>query len=369
MRNKITLSFLTLASILVMSGCSSSTLSPDMAFKESINKTFDAKGYNYSGEVKLDKFSSNDFNSSEPFNSKKIESLLKGFSLNFNGAVDSANGKEEITYEYKYDKDNVLLAFKFPVLIDYNTQNIYVGKSILNTFLPEAPEYQNKLIKLDLSKNSQLLKDLNMTADKSTNLDRFLSKEWNEKMTKEGMESFNLALKDINASSFSRDDKNQIVLKLNNEESGKFLTTMINRLMGGAMKEVFPPSEAKDLESIAPMIEMMMAMFKTQTQFTTKLNGDGKIGNIYVRFDMSDANNTDFNVGVSSNVEFSNFDKPKFTIDTSMPTVSIDKQFFEKMYPSTKSDYKDDYAFEKPTATTAKPVKKKGSSKRKKSKK
>jgi hypothetical protein len=85
-----------------------------------------------------------------------------------------------------------------------------------------------------------------------------------------------------------------------------------------------------------------------------------------MKFDMSDANSTDFNVGVISNMKFSNFDKPKFTIDTSMPSITMDKQSFEKMYPSTKSNYNDDYLYEEPTA---KPAKKKGSSKRKKSKK
>ncbi|KIM05023.1 MAG: hypothetical protein KN64_05110 [Sulfurovum sp. AS07-7] len=369
MRNKITLSFLTLASILVMSGCSSSTLSPDVAFKESINKTFDAKGYNYSGEVKLDKLMVKADPSSMPLEMKKIESIAKAVTIGFTGAVDSTNAKEEVTYEYKYNKDNVNFSMKIPVLIDYSKQNIYIGNSLLNTFLPENEEYQNKLIKVDLSKDSQLLKDLNMSGDDTGNINKVFSKEWYDKYQKSTKETVNKAFKDINASSFSRDDKNQLVLKLNNEESAKFLTTMVSGIMNGTLKEILPPSEAKELESVTPMIEMMMGMFKNQTQFTTRLDGDGKMSNVDMKFDISDTNSSEFNLGFTSNIAFSNFDKPSFTIDTTTPSKTITLQSLKEIFPSSQNSYKDEYAFEEPTAVTAKPAKKKGSSKRKKSKK
>jgi len=342
MRKKIILSVTTLSAIILMSGCGSATLSPDVAFKQGINKTFESKGYNYTGSFNVDRLSlKEDKSSSMPFNSKKIEALSKGAILNVSGAVDIENAKEESLIEYGYHKDNVDVSIKIPILMDFNAQTLYVGNSILHTFLPETSEYQNKLLKFDLSQKSDLLKDLNMSSDESAMVDKLFSKEWYQKSQKLSKESLNKAFADINATSFSKNDKNQVVLKLNNEESTKVITTIMNTLLSGGIKEMLPPKEAKDMESFTPMLEMMMGMFKTQTQVTTQMDKEGRISNLTTKLNLMDANNTEFDIDLKSNIVFSNFDKPVFLIDTNAPFKLLNKQSFTEIFDSNKASYEE----------------------------
>jgi len=142
-----------------ISGCAKS-LPPQEELNQAVKKSLDATGLNYSSKSRITNLSITklDETDSDAKLSKYLDSslgIIRGISINADGAVDMKAKKSEVLYELRYDKDNVEVSLKLPMMVDYNTQTIYVGTSVLNTILetvfPQAPSAKGKLIRIKLN--------------------------------------------------------------------------------------------------------------------------------------------------------------------------------------------------------------------------
>src|SRR5690242_12160974 len=125
--------------IVCISGCAKS-LPPHEELNLAVKKSFDSSGFNYSSKSRVTNISMPKLDANVATDDKKLKyagaalGIVRGFSVNIDGALDMKNKKSEALYDLHYDKDNVEISIRLPLLIDYNTQTIYVGPSLLNTF-------------------------------------------------------------------------------------------------------------------------------------------------------------------------------------------------------------------------------------------
>lgn len=152
--------------VVCISGCATS-LPPHEELNQAVKKSLDATGFNYSSKSRI-----TDLAMAKPdavttaSNAKGLKYLgagldiVRGFSVNLDGAIDMKAKKSEVLYDLHYNKDNVEVSIKLPLLVDYNAQTLYVGTSFLNTVLdivaPQTPETRGKLIKINIG---ELLKE------------------------------------------------------------------------------------------------------------------------------------------------------------------------------------------------------------------
>jgi hypothetical protein len=167
--------------IICISGCAQS-LPPHEEFNQAIKKSLDTTGFNYSLKNRITKLSIPEKDIPTDSGEKRTKYLetgldiVRGFSLNADGAIDTKAKKSEVLYDLHYDKDNVEVSIKLPMLVDYNTQTIYVGTSLLNTILetvyPQIPATKGKLIRINinefLKENSENLPELANIIDKNS---------------------------------------------------------------------------------------------------------------------------------------------------------------------------------------------------------
>ncbi|KAB0671516.1 hypothetical protein F6V30_02750 [Oryzomonas sagensis] len=145
--------------VICISGCATS-LSPHEELTRAVKKSLDATGFNYSSKSRVSELSLPKQDEETAANAKGVKYLgtgldiVRGFSVNMDGAIDMTAKKSEVLYDLHYNKDNVDVSIKLPLLFDYNAQTIYVGTSLLNTVLdvvaPRAPETRGKLIKINI---------------------------------------------------------------------------------------------------------------------------------------------------------------------------------------------------------------------------
>lgn len=145
-------------------GCAGS-LPPHEGLNQALTKTFDTHGFNYTSKSRVTDLSIPKQDGDAPAE-KNLKYLLaglnivRGFSVNLDGAVDMKTRKSEVLYDLHYNRDNVEISVKVPLLFDYNTQSFYIGTSFLTTVLdlisPQNPDIRGKLIKLNFG---ELLRD------------------------------------------------------------------------------------------------------------------------------------------------------------------------------------------------------------------
>lgn len=148
-----------------ITGCAKS-LPPHEEINLAVKKSLDASGFNYTSKSRITNLSlpKKDQNSApDDKKMKYLESgldIVRGFSVNIDGAIDLKGKKSEVLYDLRYNKDNVDISIKMPLLMDYNSQTIYIGTSFLHTILdiatPQSLETKGKLIRIPLG---ELLKE------------------------------------------------------------------------------------------------------------------------------------------------------------------------------------------------------------------
>jgi hypothetical protein len=180
--------------VMVVCFCGCATiLPPHEELNQAVKKSLDASGFNYSSKSRVTNLSvpKQDANAAPGAGDKGLKYLgtgidiIRGISVNMDGAIDMKAKKSEVLYDLRYNKDNVEVSIKLPLLVDYNTQTIYVGTSLLTTILdavfPQGPETRGKLIKIDLnelvkegaSKSPDLAKWIGVNRFSAKNLDVF----------------------------------------------------------------------------------------------------------------------------------------------------------------------------------------------------
>ena len=162
--------------IICISGCARS-LPPHEELNQAVKKSFDATGLNYSSKNRITNLAVQNKDAQADSGDKHRKYLkagteiLRGFSVNADGAIDKKAKRSEVIYSLHYDKDNVEVSIKFPMLIDYGTQTIYVGTSFLNTIFetvfPQAPATRGKLVRIKID---ELLEENSKSTQKLSNL-------------------------------------------------------------------------------------------------------------------------------------------------------------------------------------------------------
>ncbi|MGD0584811.1 MAG: hypothetical protein ABSA86_03410 [Oryzomonas sp.] len=178
--------------VICVSGCAT-ILPPHEELNQAVKKSLDATGFNYSSKSMVTNLSlpKQDANAAPGAADKGLQYLgtgidiIRGISVNVDGAIDMKAKKSEALYDLKYNRDNVEVSIKLPLLVDYNTQTIYVGTSLLTTILdavsPQGPETRGKLIKIDMndllkegaSKSPDLAKWIGVNRFSAKNMDVF----------------------------------------------------------------------------------------------------------------------------------------------------------------------------------------------------
>jgi len=171
--------------IICISGCAQ-TLPPHEGLNQAFKKSFEATGLNYSSESKITNISISKNSALADSNDKRMKHLgsgidiMRSMSIKTDGAIDMKSNRSEAIYALHYQKDNVDISIKVPLLLDHNNKTLYVGESFINTFLeiayPQLPPVKNGLLKIDLN---ELMKVDNASNDKFLKIfgeDRFSSK-------------------------------------------------------------------------------------------------------------------------------------------------------------------------------------------------
>lgn len=171
-----------------LSGCAQS-LPPHEELNQAIKRSLDVTGFNYSSKSRVTALSKPKQGVTADSGDKRMKYLgtgldiIQGLSVNVDGAVDMKAKKTEVLYDFHYNKDNVEISVKIPLLLDYNTQTIYVGTSIFNTILDAmytlAPETKGKLIRIHINEllqgravsSPELLKLLDVNRFSPKNMD------------------------------------------------------------------------------------------------------------------------------------------------------------------------------------------------------
>ena len=153
--------------VMCLSGCAK-TLPPHDELNQAAKKSLEATGFNYSSKSRFTNLVLQKQEASAGLGDKGIKgakgikgdkslqgdkgdkglkadkglqylgaglNIVRGFSVNIDGAIDLKGKKSEVLYDLHYHKDNVDVSIKLPLYVDSTTQTVYVGTSFLNTML------------------------------------------------------------------------------------------------------------------------------------------------------------------------------------------------------------------------------------------
>jgi hypothetical protein len=328
--------------IITITGCASNG-TPDIELKKAFAKNLTLDGYNYQSEIKLNKLDIKKENVTQK--DDKTIAIMQGFSLGFNGAVDSINAKQEIVIDIRYSQNNVDASIRFPVLVDYKKQHIYVGKSILNTVLLPSNMFE-KTIMLDFSKNSSLSTRLNKSEDGKVLLSymqKYLSEGYFKKQQESYKKAYSDAFDDINSSNFKYTDlsKKQIRLTLDNKDSANVISTLLGAIVNNevdASKDKNTPATLSGSQ-LKSLIMIFLYTIDLQTTIDSNINNSGYIDSNNINFNISDIDKKKFSADIRMNTTYNNFNHPHFSIDTNNVTQNIDIDELVKLF-ETKKDKK-----------------------------
>lgn len=314
--------------VLLLGGCA--TLPPHEALKDALDKTFDATGYNYTSSTRITKivFPKKDDSTSDESNislnslylQKGID-IIRGFSIGLNGAVDYTDSiKSEATYDFHYNRDNVEVSMKFPLLFDYSTKTLYVGKTFLNTIFPMKEADEGKLIRFDL--NDSLISTL-LGEDSIKQFEESNARSLNNAMKEGTIKAFS----DINGSYFhytplTPNEKlsgsvQKIHVSLDRNQSISLILTitdaMIQKMYAESLltKEVYGTYMLmSDPKQLAPLLENV----NLQLDFDFGVNTNGQLVLIQSFINASDKEEK-FALGIENTTFLNNFNTPQFSLD------------------------------------------------------
>lgn len=143
------------------SGCAR-TLPPREELTQAVTRSFAASGFNYTSKSRITDLNVPRKDLPKMPGKKTNLALDKGLevldslSVTLDGAVDTTAKRSQVLYALRYERDNLEVSVKLPILMDYGTQTVYLGTSIYTTVLeslyPDAPSTRGKLIRIDLNK-------------------------------------------------------------------------------------------------------------------------------------------------------------------------------------------------------------------------
>lgn len=308
---------------MLAAGCSH-TLPPHQEVNQALQKTLNTNGYNYTSKSKITLLAVpvKDVKAAE----SKQQYIEKGLDLarsvivSADGAIDMKAKKSEVLYNIQYDRDNVAISIKVPLLLDYTTQTLYVGTTLLNTIFPLPAASKGKLIKVDLN---EVLK---LTEGKSDKLKNFLGQKnfdaVNEGFKQGVLKGFS-SLKETRfiEQPLTSDDKaagiaRHIKVTLNHEESVGLLLVIADALVQRLYQDGILNKEEYDAFvafTDRQKINTYLATFSMTSTLDIGLTSAGYINRIESRFNAVGKDNR-YQVGIENISGFSHYDAPLFSI-------------------------------------------------------
>jgi hypothetical protein len=326
-----------LAGFLIMvigiSGCAQ-TLPPQGELDQALRKSFDATGMNYSSKSRITNLSLPKDALPESAGKAKMSlgaglEIVRGLAINAEGAVDMKGRKSEVLYELRYDRDNVDVSIKVPMYMNYDTQTIYVGPSllttILETFFPQAPSTRGKLIRINLKELLKEGAESNPELSKLLGENRFSAKNvdlWNAAIKSGTLK----ALAKLNSARFSDlpltdDDKKngiarRIHVALGHDDSVAVVLDLIEGISQALFQDgLISEKEYDMLRSLADKqkLEGVVEQFTLALTFDAGVAQTGHLGFIESQLNVSDKDKV-YQLGLSNVITLHNYDAPRFTM-------------------------------------------------------
>ena len=318
-----------------LGGCASGSLSPHEALNQSVTQSFDASGFNYTSQTRITDLAvpapdaAKEGAEKQKLNYLAGLGVIKGLAIRGDGAIDMKVRKSELLYDIRYDKDNVEVSIKLPVMMDYNTQTIYVGTSILTTILetayPQAPSTRGKLIKIDLA---ELLKE---TAKDQQELAKLLGEGILSPKNFDAMNgAFKTALQKsvakLSDAGFSdqpltENDRKagverRVRMQLGQEESITFILDLVDGVVQGLVQSGIINKEVADLVQALTNRQQLAGYTDKFTLAVTVEAGIGRAGyvsSLDSRLQVADREGA-YRLGVENINTFANYGAPRFTM-------------------------------------------------------
>lgn len=349
------LSLLVFISIFILSGCTA--VSPKETLSNALKKNFDANGYNYSSKTRFTNLVfSNENNMSDEQTSTKILSniylakgidVIKGLSIGADGAIDyGENIRSEVTYDFKYDRDNVMISFRFPFLFDYSTKTLYIGTTFLNTIFPMKEENIGKLVRIDF--NDEDLQSL-LSNETIKSFDDQNVRNLNDAFKKGTVQSIN----DLNASLFTfktptdRVSDRTVHVELDHNQSVKFVMTILDALIQQMYTDKIITKDVYGTYMIATdkdRFNQLTEAFTMRLAFDFDIDSNGYIVLVCSQINISDKDKK-FELGMENTTSMFHFNKPVFTLHP-VETGSIDYMEVFKSWKEFFPPKEDDPFFE-----------------------
>lgn len=339
-------------------GCAGS-LPPHEELNQAVRKSLDATGFNYSSKSRITNLSLPKQEENAAPGAKGLKYLgagldiVRGFSVNMDGAIDMKAKKSEVLYDLRYSKDNVEISIKLPLLVNYNTQTIYVGTSLLTTILdavsPQGPETRGKLIKINIgellregaSKNPALSKLVEGNRFSATNMDLFNS------VFKGGVLK---AVTKLNDSCFidqplTEDDRKtgvarHIRVNLGHDDSVAVAVDIIDSVAQTLFQEGVIGKKEHD---VLLMLTDKQILDGFVNKFTLTMANDvgigqsGHIGYWVIRLSVADKEGN-YQVGVENASSFDSYDAPRFSMTAEANKIVDFKEVLAAIAAATAKD-------------------------------
>ena len=324
----------TLLTITCLSGCAQS-LPPHAELNQVFTRSFDASGFNYTSKSRITTLTIPKSDLPKDTSNKVQMALgggleiLKGLSATADGAVDMKAKKSEVLYDIRYDRDNFEVSLKLPMLVEYDTQTIYVGTSVLTTILetmyPQAPSTKGKLIRININ---ELLQE---GAKESPELAKLLGER---RLTVQNIDAFNRTIKNsalkaiakLDDSAFSelplteQDRKTGAVRRIHVTLDQKDSVTVVLDLIEGISQALFQDGliGEKELEVLRALtdrqvLDGIMENFTLTMTCDVGVSPAGFISTMESQLNIGDKDKV-YQIGLSNSSSFSNFNAPRFTM-------------------------------------------------------
>jgi hypothetical protein len=322
--------------VVCVSGCAGS-LPPHEELNQAVKKSLDATGFNYSAKSRVTNLSipKQDARVAPGAGDTSLQLLgagldvVRGFSVKIDGAIDMKAKKSEVLYDLQYNRDNVEGSIKLPLLIDYNTQTIYVGTSLLTTILdvvsPQGPETRGKLIKIDM--NELLKGDVAKIPDlaKLIGENRFSAKNMDVFGTIFKAEILNAVTK-LNDSCFidqpltEQDKKSGVARRVRINLGHSDSVAVVLDILDSAAQALLEEGAISDKEyDVFHKLTNKQALEEFSNKITLAMTHDvgvaqsGHVGYVATQLTVADKEGN-YQVGIENISSFDNYNAPRFSI-------------------------------------------------------
>lgn len=316
-----------------INGCAKS-LPPHEELNQAVKKSFDTSGFNYSSKSRITNYTFPKPDAKAAPDDKSLKysgallDIVRGFSINVDGAVDMQNKKTEALYDLHYSKDNVEVSIKLPLLLDYNTKTIYIGPSVFHTLLdiasPPETGSKGKLIRINIPELVREESARSPELSKMFDDDRFSQKNMDiiNNVLKATVIKAVAKLKDANFSDqplTEQDRKAGIERRIQITMGHNDAVTVVLDMIDGISQALFQEGVISKKEyAVLLTLTDRQKIDEFMNKFEMSMIQDVGVNSGYVRNVVSRLNVADkegkYKVGVENVSEFTGYNSPHFSI-------------------------------------------------------